>query len=180
VTSDSAKRPFSALLKEGRLPERTVDICLRGDLVAEFEMVDAALTEAMRRPVDSKEGSGTAELVQRIEAIQAEMKASTHTFRIRALDRAAFRELQNAHPPREGDGPDEQVGFDRSTFFTALLIDTTYDPVLTAEEWDELLGKLTERQYGDLTDAAWFSNRDAVSIPFSKAALLARRNTAEE
>ena len=174
------KKSFSALLKEGRLPERQVDICLRGELVAEFEAADAALTEALRRPGDSKEGSGTAELLQRIEAIQAEMRDSTYTFRIRALDRLAFRDLQNAHPPRDGDEPDETVGFNRSTFFTALLIATTYDPVLTAEEWEELLTKLTERQYGDLTDAAWFSNRDAVSVPFSKAALLARRNTADE
>jgi hypothetical protein len=174
------KRPFSALLKEGRLPERTVDICLRGDLVAEFEAADAALTEALRRPADSKEGSGTAELLRRVEAIQAEMRESTYTFRIRALTNAAYRELELAHPPRDDDPNDQQVRFNRATFFTALLIATTYDPVLTGEEWEELLGKLTDRQYGELTDAAFYSNRDAVSVPFSKAALLARRNTAEE
>lgn len=175
-----AKKPFSELLTEGRLPERTVDLCLRGDLVAEFEAADRQLKQMLNTPGDSKEGPGTGELVRRIEAVQVQMRESTYTFRIRALDNAAYRELRMAHPPRAEDEMDERVGFNRSTFFTALLRATTYDPVMTAEQWDDLLGKLTDRQYGELTDAAYFSNRDAVSVPFSQAASLARRNTGEE
>lgn len=176
----SEKKDFSALLKEGGLPERQVDICLRGALVAEFEAADQALTLAMKTPSTNKEDPGVSDLVERIEAIQAEMRDSTYTFRIRALDNAGYSELEAAHPARDGDEADAVLRFNRDTFFPALLKASIYDPALTAEEWTELLTKLTDRQYGELTDAAWFANRDKVSVPFSQAALLARRNTAEE
>lgn len=194
---------FKSLLKQAKRPERTVDICLRGDLVADFEVADKALRDAQATASDSKEGDGVASLVDAVERIQAEMADSIYPFRLRALPRPWFRALMKAHPPREDDDPDTQVGFNRDTYFEALLKVSTVDPpmgvdvegffkellqaqaggadlpVLPDGDWPELLDALTDRQFGDLTDAAWFVNRDEVSVPKSLAVLRAKRPTGD-
>jgi hypothetical protein len=64
------------------------------------------------------------------------------------------------------------------TLFPALVRASTVDPQLDDAEWAELLDeKLTDRQFSDLTDAAWFLNRGEVDIPFSRAASQANRST---
>lgn len=195
---------FKTLLASAKLPERTVPVCLRGDLVAEHEAADRALVEAQRQPSTGKEGSGVAELVERVEQIQAEMRDSIYPFVMRALTRPRFRALMAAHPPKRQDNgdpdpADAQLGFEREAFFEALLKLATVDPemgidaeayfadllagkepVLPDGDWPELFDKLTDKQYGDLTDAAWYVNRDEVIVPFSRAASLARRNSDDE
>jgi hypothetical protein len=52
--------------------------------------------------------------------------------------------------------------------------------VLADGDWPELFDKIVDSQYGDLTDAAWFVNRDEVSVPFSLAASLAKKPSAAE
>lgn len=176
---------FTTLLAAAKLPERTVPVCLRGDLVAAHEAADRALAEALRTPPTGKEDGGAGPLIAEVERLQKQMRDSTYQFRLRAMDRAAFRALMAANPPRrtENDEPDPgdvQTGFNRETFFDALLKACTVDPVLTDEQWTDLLGKLTDRQYGDLTDAAWYLNRDEVSVPFSRAASQAKRASGGE
>jgi hypothetical protein len=186
VTQAVTKPDFAALLSKAKLPESVVQVCLRGDLAADFDVADKALTEAQKRPSTGKEDAGITALLERVEQIQAEMAESTYPFRMRALDRPAFRALMADFPPRRNpetgdpDPEDAQVGFDRDAFFHALLKAATVDPVLDDAGWDELLPKLTDRQYGDLTDAAWFVNRSEVSVPFSLAASRARRPSADE
>ncbi len=176
---------FTALLAGAQLPERTVPVCLRGDLVAAHEAADRALVEAQRTPSTGKEDTGVGERLAEVEHIEGLMRESTYLFRVRALPRRAFRALMAEHPPRrtetgDPDPGDAQLSINRDTFFDALLRASTVDPVLTGEQWDELLDKLTDRQYGDLTDAAWFVNRDEVSVPFSLAASRVRRPSADE
>jgi hypothetical protein len=195
---------FKTMLGAAKLPERTVDICLRGDLAAEHKAAEQALVDAQRTTSDSKEGNGVGALIAEVERIQNEMRAATYPFVIRALPRVRFRALMKAHPPREVDGEmdkdDAQVGFNRETFFEALVKVTTVDPemgvdveayfaellkgntkaVLADGDWPELFDKIVDSQYGDLTDAAWFVNRDEVSVPFSLAASLAKKPSAAE
>jgi hypothetical protein len=80
---------IKSMLNGARLPERTVPICLRGDLVAEHEELERQLEEANRRASDSLAGNGAGELADRIEALQEEMRAATVTFRVRALPKPA-------------------------------------------------------------------------------------------
>jgi hypothetical protein len=178
VTSD-----FRDLLKQAKLPERSVPVCMRGDLAADHEALERQLQAAQDRPVDSLEGNGAGELADRIAALEAEMREHTYTFRLRALPRAEFRKLVAAHPPRRGDDgepvrEDAVLGACGDTLFPALVRASTVDPQLDDAEWAELLDeKLTDRQFSDLTDAAWFLNRGEVDIPFSRAASQANRST---
>lgn len=178
-------KDFSAILAGAKLPERTVDLCLRGDLVAEVERLDAELARLQKQPGTSLAGNGSAALVEQIEALQEQMREHTYPVRLRALPRQAWRELREAHPPRmDADGDpvleDRMSGVDRTSFFEPLVRASIVDPELTDEQWAALDGAITDRQFEDLTAAAWELNQGAVSIPFSRAALRAKAATADE
>jgi hypothetical protein len=147
--------------------------------------LERQLEEVNRRPTDSLEGNGAGELVDRIEALQDEMRASTVTFRLRALPKPKWRALLAEHPPRRGDDdrpdPDDAaVGVNMETFWDAIIRACLVEPEIDDEAWSMMTGddgRLTDRQLGALSDAAWSVNRGDVSVPFSPAVSQARRNT---
>lgn len=176
---------IKSMLAEARLPERTVPICLRGDLVAEHEELERQLEQANQRASDSLAGNGAGDLVDRIEALQEEMRAATVTFRVRALPKPVWRALLAEHPPRHDDDDkpnpeDATVGLNMETFWDALVRACLIEPVIDDEAWALMAGtegRLTDRQIGQLADAAWAVNRGDVSVPFSHAVSQARRTT---
>jgi hypothetical protein len=178
---------YTDRLKSAKAPERSVAICLRGDLVAEWEAAERDLERTQKQALNSME-DGVGALVARIEELQAEMSEHTDDFRLRALTRHQFRSLVIAHPPRTGDDgefrrEDAQLGINGETFFPALIRASVFEPELDDEDWEALIGPegiLTDRQFGTLSDAAWFLNRGEVNVPFSHAASLARRSTGTE
>jgi hypothetical protein len=185
VSGKSTMKNFKAMLAEAKLPERTVAICLRGDLVADHEAAERELEVAQKRPADSLEGNGVGAIVDRIEALEAEMREHTYPFRLRALPKPQFRALLAAYPARRGEDG-EVVDSDRFTMsnldemLPALVRACTVDPELDTDEWADLEEKLTDRQQGDLADAAWGVNRGEVDVPFSRAASLAKRTSGGE
>jgi hypothetical protein len=188
--------------------QRSIQICLRGDLVAEWEAADRELNRAReeRRGSDAKEDGGFGDLVEKVRALEAEMREHTDEWVLRAMPRHKFRALVAAHPPRtdENNEPieaDRQIGLNRDDFFPQLIRASVVSPELDTEDWTWLLGHtdaertqliadgkedqiedgiLTDRQFGDLQDVAWFINRGEVDVPFSHAASLATRDSAGE
>jgi hypothetical protein len=163
--------------------QRSVKVCLRNDLVADWEAADRELTrvQAERLATDSKEaGAGTAELADKVRALEALMNEQADEWLLRAMPRHQFRALMAAHPPRKGEDGEPVEGdrvFNRATFFPALIRASVVSPELDDEDWAWLLGDdeaedgvLTDRQFSDLEDAAWFLNRGEVDVPFSLAA----------
>lgn len=197
-------RTFKDKLAVARLAERSISVCLRGDLAADFDAAERELKQAQESPADSKEGPGVGSVIDRIDALREEMLEHTEEFRLRALPDATFHAFKAAHPPRRDDdgtlnATDAQLGFNVETFFDALLkvsvaspdmgvdVDAYLEtlragghPVLPDGDWPELMKVLTNKQYSDLTDLAWFLNRGEISIPFSQAASLAKRNSGGE
>lgn len=176
---------FKDKLKAARLPERSVSICLRGDLTADFEAAERELKQAQEAVADSKEGAGVGAIIERIDGLRAEMLEHTEEFRVRAMPSPDFHAFKAAHPPRRDDdgtlnASDIQLGFNVETFFDALLKASVISPELDEGDWDALLAVLTDRQYNTLIDAAWFVNRNEVNTPFSSAASLAKRNSGGE
>jgi len=171
---------FSDLLKSATLPEKTVQICMRGDLLADFEDADRELVKARKRALDSLAGGGDlGAMAERIEALQAEIAENSWTFRLRALPHREFRALIGQHPPRivkdeesgeeRLDTRDMYVGVNTETFYDALIQASLVDPELDDVEFGDLVDKVTDRQYDTLSDAAWSLNRRDVD-PFSRAA----------
>ena len=194
---------FTDLLKGAKLPEASHPVCLRADLTAEFEAAERELDRLRKQPgiTDSLAGSPAGVLMRRIEEIQQEMTAATYTFRLRALPKSKWRALVAAYPPREDNKDDAQSGVNKDGFLDALIKVSVIDPVMTEEQWRELIGDnederrqlkaasmedkivdgaLTDRQFSDLCDEAWFLNRGEVSVPFSRAASLLKRDTDSE
>lgn len=199
---------FTQMLAGAKLPEKTVPICLRGDLVAEFEDLERQLEEAVREDKrDSLEDPGPVAVAERMQQLRAEMAEFTYPFRLRAMPRTAWREFVAQHPPRqqEQDGEQEIDPRDRifllntDTFWPALIRASVYDPQLTDDQWRELLGDdeeerrrreaeslptedgvLTDKQFSALADAAWGLNRRDVNVPFSPAASRLTRSSGIE
>jgi hypothetical protein len=173
---------------------RSVQICLKGDLVAEWEAADRELQRAQEeaRSSDSKEAAGLGQLAERVRALEAEMLEHTESWVLRAMPRHAFRALCAAHPPRKDDDgeilAEDRPGIDRSTFPQALIRASLVTPELDDEDFawlfgDEAAGEdgvLTDKQFGNLEDTAWFLNRGEVDVPFSHAASLATRDSGGE
>lgn len=162
-------------IRAARLPEKTVPVCLRGDLVAEFEDLERKLDEALRTPATSLEGDGSAKLAERMEELRRQMLEETTSFRLRAMPKPRWRAFCADHPPRqdeagEVDERDRAIGVNVETFYDALIRESVVDPVLDGEDWSALLAVLTDRQFQDLTEAAWALNRREIDVPFSPAA----------
>ncbi len=100
MSGKGTMRSFKAMLAEAKLPEATVEICLRGDLAADHEVLVRELKRAEDSGAESLAGSGAGELADRIVALEDEMREHTYEFRLRALPRAEWRALCHAHPPR--------------------------------------------------------------------------------
>jgi hypothetical protein len=186
VSGKSIMKNFTAMLAEARLPERTVDICLRGDLVAEHEQLNKQLELLEKKAVDSLAGNGGAEQAAKIEALEDRMRDSTYPFVIRAMPRHKFVEFRNQYPVRlddEGkatDLRDVRFEFNVDTGAEPLVRASVVDPELKDEDWSKLSESLTDSQFEDLFLAAWTLNRRDVDIPFSRAASRLNRLTADD
>lgn len=163
------------LIRSARLPERTVAVCLRADLVDEYERVER---EHAAGPVyDSLAAGGrhTRDLEDRLAELRQVMAEHTLTVTLRALTHPAFRALVDEHPPRQTpdggvDDRDAGMGVNRNSFPAALVRACAVAPVLDAEDWQVLLEeRLTDAQFDALFEAAWTLNRRGVDVPFSSA-----------
>ena len=185
MSGNKTMKSFKAMLAEARLPERTVPVCLRGDLAAEHEAAERELEKAQKAAADSLAGNGVGELVERIEALEAQMQASTHNFVLRAMPKPAFRALVAAYPPRPAEGDethqaDERMGFNVDDFYPALIRAAIVDPELDDDDWQRLNEVLTDNQFSGLGYAALLLNTGEIDVPFSLAASRAKRISSDE
>lgn len=168
---------ISARLKGARLPERTVEVCLRGDLVAEFEELERQYRAELNKPSTSlADGGNAVELGERMETVRADMAGEMLTLRLRALPRRRWSELIAEHPVRIGDdgtpnAEDENFGYNSDTFFEALIRESICDPQLSDENWQALDDVLTDSVFQQFANAAIMLNRRGVDVPFLPAAL---------
>lgn len=168
---------FAEKLAKAKLPRRTVEICLAGDLVAEFENLERQLDEAARRPASDsiEDDGGVTAIAEQMEALRQQMREDSHTFVVQALPRPAYQRLKDEHPPRESEDGEirrEDVILDANydTFLTPLLRASLVDPVLDDATWADLESKISDSQFNALVNAAVTVNKGGLSVPFSRAA----------
>lgn len=176
---------FDAILDQAKPVEKTVPLCLQGNLVAEFEDLERQLTEAQRQPADSlASGADARRIAEQMETLREQMQSATVVFRLRALPRRDFRALVDAHPPRLDDRGetvgDDSLGVNTTTVFEPLIRACLVEPEVSDGQWDRLNDLLSDMQFNDLALAAWSVNRGAVNVPFSFAASLLLRNSEPE
>jgi hypothetical protein len=161
-------------LKQARRRETTEDVCLRGDLAGEYEQLEKQLAAL---PPNNKLGGDPqrVRIEAELERVRAEMQDGTVPFTLRALSDSKFQRLIDAHPVRrDGDDVNErdaELGYDRSTFYPALIKASVVEPTLDAEDWELLFDEgLSRGQMSRLRDAALVVNGQSVDVPFSRAA----------
>ena len=166
------------LLNSARLPESTVTVCLRGDLQAEWDRLNAKLAELRTAPGRKlSDNAETTTIAARIREIEGQMKEATIELTLRALPRRDWLRLLRDHPPRKGDDGDKAMGLNTETFFDALIPLSIVDPELNEDQVSRLMDALSSAQYDKLLEAAWNLNRRDVSVPFSPLASLTAGNT---
>lgn len=160
---------LATLLAAARLPERTVELCLRGDLQAEWEELQRELEQAKRdaAPKSLSDPPPGLELEERISELEATMAGAVLTARLRAVNRKAFQDLALAHPPRPEDQRDKLYGFNIESFNAALIRACWVEPELGDAQWAQLLEVITPGQYRLLADTCEVLNHSPVDVPFS-------------
>lgn len=177
-------KDIKQLLKEAKLPERTVVLCLNQDLNSALEDKERQLVEALAGPdMSSLNGAAHPELRKEIADIQAQMADSKIEFKYRALTRNAWNKLIKDNPPQEGDEADAQHGFNWDSV-TAIMMrdclvgvrsgdDGPWSPLddddwimLVGDDSDENPGALSSVQYDLLATIVWRVNRRDVDVPF--------------
>lgn len=164
---------IDAILSSAKKPEIAVPLCLRSDLQVEWEKLEAELqAEDQAEPATLAKAvtKRAKELAEQVRALQDKMNKATLTVTLRAMDRAPWKELQSAHPPRKDSAIDWKLGFNPDTFYDALIAASLVDPVLDADQLAKLLDVITAGQFDRLASAAWTLNRSDVSAPFSATA----------
>lgn len=181
-------------IAESKPSSCSVPICLRADLVAEYEERDRRLSEAVRKPANSLAGNGSAVLIAEMDEIREQMIEYTYDFRIIDCGRRTYGKILAEHPPRENNAAEQKQGF-ADSFYAALLRVSIVSPELDDDDWLALVGwepgtfgeddpgdegKLTEAQFTALTNGAWKVGHRDVDVPFSRAASLLRRTSEAE
>lgn len=172
---------FDKILASARMPEKEIPLCMRGDLQAEWEKLDAELNA--EKPQETATLAGpppNVELAQRIQALEAEMRDATIVLRLRAMSRDPWFALTAAHPPRPDVISDRMQGFNGSTIWDDLIAETLIEPELNRGRVSLLLNAITPGQLDRLAQEAWDLNRrDVVSVPFSLTASLITQSSGE-
>lgn len=175
---------------ELKRPTRLVSVCLDGDLTAEYESLQAQLTDARRaRLADGRVNSPVAGLEKKQAELYAAQQEQTVTFQLRGLPRHEWDALKTANPARKDNDLDEQFGFNHSVLFDAVMeSDGTIVEVTQAGEvvefskadWTELAPSLTDGQWGDFVSALAELNAGKQSVPFSLAGYKKMQASAEK
>ena len=161
------------ILNSAKRREKTVRLCLRGDLVAEFEALEARLADLTIGVGWGNGDDATAEVAERLTAIRAEMLEDTVTFTFRALKRIAWDELNAKHT-----GENNLLNVD--TFMPELVQACLVAPAMTVDDLDELYDVINDGQRIELGNAAWSVNTEATEVPFSERASVVMRARAQK
>lgn len=170
-------------LKSARAPERSVQVCMRGDLVSRYEDLERELREVSKRDVDSFSGTGEATaIVERMQEVQNEMHAAEVTFRFRAIGAMPSLELAAGHPPRADNARDKSLGYNPTSYYPAVIRaacyaidqgDDSLDPAdMSEEDWEALFAALSSQQFDQVFGAAWLCDHQDIEVPTSPLALL--------
>lgn len=166
------KRSMKDILAGVKPVEKSVTLCLAGDLNGQFEDLERELAAAVKAPQVSLATVGAErEIAERMEALRERMTASEVVFTFRAISARKWSDLMAEHPGRTG----KDEAFNVESFPDAMLAACAVDPVMTLEEVHELGDALSNAQFSELFDCAWSCNQRALDVPFSVLASRALR-----
>jgi hypothetical protein len=161
---------FEAILAQAKLPERTVTLCLREDLVAEYEQLDTELRSASRTAPSLGEVAPATVIARRMDEVRQQMLEHQRSFLLRAWPARKFAKLRDAMPTTGKDQSDEEFADLWHAAICDLVSKMLVKPAATPDQVASLAERLAESQWRSLSNAAWDINASGQAIPFSVAA----------
>ena len=152
------------ILARARPRERTVPVCLAGDLAGEYESLEEELRKVSEdwEPSDLAEAHPGRAIAERMRALKEQVHAAEVQFKLRYIGDKAYSDLVAAHPSKNDD-----EAFDSESFPRALIAASCIDPVMSEEQAAELFEKLNQGEIKKLFDAAWDVHNSSDIVPFS-------------
>lgn len=153
---------IKALIATAKRPARTVELCLRGDIVADIEtaMRDLAIAQ------EFKDETEVDRLAKLIIALKEEMSDSVVQVRLEAMQRDKWLEMLAMHPGRPGEEPDDSLGFNPKTMYPDMIRSSWATPELEPADLEALLAELNDGQFSELAEAAFAVNTRGAVVPF--------------
>ncbi|MFJ8154808.1 hypothetical protein [Streptomyces sp. NPDC094468] len=155
------------ILKQAKPRERTVMVCIRGDLAGEAEGLAEQLTKVNEdwEPSDLTEEHPARAIAAQLKAARDAAREAEVPFKLRYIGDRAYSDMLAAHPSEK----DDEL-FDSVTFPRALIAASCVDPEMTEEQVIELFEVINEGEIKKLFDAAWEVHNSSDIVPFSLAA----------
>ncbi len=152
------------ILAEATPRERTVKVCIRGDLAGRMEELQEQLAQTSTdwEPSDLSEVHPGRAIVEEMKALREQVKAAEVPFTLRYIGDKAYSDLMAAHPDK-----DDTQAFNSETFPRALIAASCVDPVMSEEQATQLFEKINEGEIKKLFDAAWDVHNSSEMVPFS-------------
>jgi hypothetical protein len=171
-------------------PEQSVEFCTNIALKSAHERAVADVKAAQQAAQSDPRETGSAAVraaAERVQALEAEMRADTIVFTVRGLRRKRWVEFVESNPPRDGNAIDKSYGINvpalDQVIPESIVAVTELDgsPVdFDAEaEWIPLADEMTNGQWSDFANAVIAVNHEVRSAPFSPlASAVIRRSVA--
>jgi hypothetical protein len=155
------------ILKRAKPREKTVQVCLAGDLAGEAERLadEISRTAEEWEPTDLTDEHPGRKLAAQLKDVRAKARESEEPFTLRYIGDRSYSDLLAAHPA-ENDGE----AFNSDTFPRALIAAACVQPKMTEEQVGDLFEVINEGEIKKLFDAAWDVHHSADTVPFSLAA----------
>lgn len=172
VDGDALIARVSPTLKETR-----TQICLRPDLVTQWEKLNEELTEETQKAVDGRLNQGSVsakakQFARKIQKLEAEIEDASAWFTFRAMPKDEFHALCAEHPARENDRLDMMVGYNREAVGNLLVRVCLIDPVFSDAGWERFSATCGPTEWQELRDASFDANGGVGEIPKSQLASL--------
>jgi len=170
---------LKAKLAAAKRPQRVVPINLRGDLIAEVQELNEELGELRTRNVGDQrmaENPRITEIIERIDAINAEADESELELRLQAVPGERWRKAIADNPPSDSE-KDEGYLADTHAVARDVFPESIVSPEMDADDVEALLDVLANAQWELIANTIWQLNGGDNKIPFSRLASQLRPNS---
>ncbi len=154
------------LKKRAKPRQRTVKICLDGDLSNEWGRLADAYDAAVRADARENRLPEAPALAEQMDELRDRMEAETEPFTFRQIGYQAWTDLMVESPPTDVQ-IERKLDHDPVTFQPKAVAASLIAPALEPGEFAELLPDLTAGQFARLWDACVAVNTGDNRVPFS-------------
>lgn len=158
---------ISEIIAKAKPRERTVRICIAGDLAGRAEELGEKLARSQEdwEPDSLTDVHPGRAIAEEMREVREQVRAAEVPFTLRYIGDKKYSDLIAAHP---SDNDNEM--FDDGTFPAALIAASCVEPEMSEEQAHALFEKLNQGEIKKLFDAAWDVHNASDLVPFSLAA----------